>query len=74
MSEHAVLPNEFKIKYILPLVNVDGLLFLSNERIYMQPFHPEVLHKPLINLRVDQITEIFKRRYTLMDLGLEIVA
>lgn len=45
LSEKCVIPGgrELKIKYILPLVSVDGLLYISDERVYMQPIHPYVL-------------------------------
>ena len=33
-----------------------------------------MLHKPVVNLRIDRMTEMFKRRYTLMDIGLELIA
>lgn len=74
LSEKPLFDYEFKVKYIMPLISIDGLVYLTDERIYMQPFHPQVLHKPVVNIRVDRIHELFKRRYTLMDIGLEIVA
>ena len=74
MSEKSAIPHEFKVKYIVPLISIDGLVYLTEERIYMQPFHPQVLSKPVVNIRIERIRELFKRRYTLMDLGLEIVA
>jgi hypothetical protein len=40
----------------------------------MQPLHPQILEKSVINLKVANIKELFKRRYTLMDIGLEIVS
>ena len=33
-----------------------------------------MLAKPVVNIRVDRLSELFKRRYTLMDIGLELVA
>jgi hypothetical protein len=36
--------------------------------------HPQTVGKPVVNLKVNQVKELFKRRYTLMDLGLEIVS
>lgn len=74
LSEKRLIPGDCKIKYIMPLVSIDGLLYLTDERIYMQPLHPQILEKPVINLKVASIKELFKRRYTLMDIGLEVVA
>lgn len=69
-----MLPMDYKIKYIMPLVQIDGLIYLTDERIYMQPLHPQILGKSVVNLKVQNIKELFKRRYTLMDLGIEIVS
>ena len=65
---------EIKIKYILPLVSLEGLLYITDERVYMQPVHPYVLGQSVINIKLSKVRELFKRRYTLMDLGLEIVS
>ena len=65
---------EFQVKYIVPLTSIAGIVYLTDERIYMQPFHPQVLAKPVVNIRIDRLSELFKRRYTLMDIGLELVA
>lgn len=65
---------EIKIKYIMPLVSIDGLLYITDERVYMQPTHPYVLGQSVINIKISKVRELFKRRYTLMDLGLEIVS
>lgn len=35
-----MIPSEIKVQYIMPLVSVEGLLYLTNERIYMQPLNP----------------------------------
>jgi len=58
----------------MPLVSIDGLLYVTDERIYMQPLHPQTLGKSVINLKIRNITQLFKRRYTLMDLGMEVVS
>jgi hypothetical protein len=58
----------------MPLVSIDGLVCLTDERIYMQPLHATILGKPVVNLKIKNIKELFKRRYTLMDLGIEIIS
>ena len=74
LSEKKLLQNDCKIKYVLPLVSIDGHLFLSDERVYMQPLHPQILGKSVINIKLQNIKELFKRRYTLMDIGIEIMS
>ena len=65
---------ELVIKYIIPLVSIDGILYITDERVYMQPVHPQVLGQSVINIKLSKVRELFKRRYTLMDIGREIVS
>jgi hypothetical protein len=58
----------------MPLVSIDGLLCLTDERIYMQPVHPKTLGKSVVNLKLKNVKELFKRRYTLMEIGIEVVS
>jgi len=74
ISEKKLLPQDFKIKFIMPLVTVDGLLYATDERVYMQPLHPQILGKAVLNIKLKNVKQMFKRRYTLMDLGLEIIS
>ena len=54
------------------MVQVDGMLYLTNKRVYFQPFH-SIYKNPVINFKLKEITELFKRRYKLMNIGLELV-
>ena len=58
----------------MPLTSLEGLLYLTDERIYFQPNHAQNLGKAVVNLKLRNVKELFKRRYTLMDLGIEIVS
>jgi factor associated with neutral sphingomyelinase activation len=58
----------------MPLVSIKGLVHLTDQRVYMQPQHPKVLDKSAVNIKIKNIMELYKRRYTLMDLGMEIVS
>jgi len=70
LSEKPLLPQEFKVKQILPMVQIDGILFLTNKRAYFQPYNS--FHSKLVlNFKFKEMKELFKRRYRLMDLGLE---
>ena len=35
LSEKCVIQYEFKVKYIMPLISIAGLVYLTDERIYM---------------------------------------
>jgi hypothetical protein len=39
LSEKSLFPREFKVRRILPLVQIEGLLYVTNQRIYFQPYH-----------------------------------
>ena len=72
LNEKSVLSKEFRVKQIIPMVQVDGLLYVTNKRLYFQPFH-SIYKKPVINFKLKEITELFKRRYKLMNIGLELI-
>ena len=72
LSEKTVLHKEFKVKQILPLVSVEGILYLTNKRVYFQPYH-SIYTKPVINFKLKDIKELFKRRFKLMNIGMEFI-
>lgn len=54
-----------KVQYVLPLTSISGLVCVTDQRIYYQPAHATILDKPLVNIRLSKIKQLFKRRYTL---------
>ena len=68
-NENNLIAKEFKVRRILPLVQVEGLIYITQSRIYFQPYH-NIYDKEVINFKIDQFTEFFKRRFKLMDIGL----
>ena len=70
-SEKSLFSTEFHVKRILPLVEVEGILFLTNQRFYFQPYHA-LYAKPVLSFKINNINEFFKRRFKLMDVGLEV--
>ena len=69
ISERAQFQKEFQVKQILPLVEIEGLLFVTNARIYFQPYH-NLYDKQVINYKVSNFTEFFRRRFKLLEVGL----
>lgn len=63
---------EFKVKRILPLVEVDGLLFVTNSRIYFQPYH-NLYGEQVLNFKIKNFSEFFKRRFKLTETGLQLI-
>jgi len=70
LSEQSLLPSEMRVKQILPLVSNEGLLYVTNRRVYFQPYQT-IEANPVKHYNVKSIRKIFKRRYMLMKKGLE---
>ena len=70
LSEKSLLEGELRVKQILPLVSHEGLLYLTNKRVYFQPYQT-IQANPVNYYNVKSIRKIFKRRYMLMRIGLE---
>jgi hypothetical protein len=64
---------EFRVKQIIPLIQVEGILYLTNKRVYFQPVHTGIYGSgnTVVNFKIKEICELFKRRYKLMNIGLE---
>ena len=58
----------------MPLVDVDGIVCITDARIYFQPRHEAVLPKQVVNIKLDEVKQVLRRRYTLRDVGLEVKA
>lgn len=70
LSEKPLLAEEIKVKQILPLVSHEGLLYITNKRVYFQPYQT-IQANPVNYYNIKSIRKIFKRRYMLMRKGLE---
>jgi len=64
---------EFRVKQIIPLIQVDGILYLTSKRVYFQPVHTGIYGSgnTVVNFKIKEIIELFKRRYKLLNIGLE---
>ncbi|XP_065314487.1 uncharacterized protein LOC135923585 isoform X2 [Gordionus sp. m RMFG-2023] len=56
---------------ILPLVIVPGRIILTSHKLYYQPLH-NLSQVPDFKIRLSDITSIFKRRFKLRQIGVEI--
>ena len=72
MSEKSLFNKEFPVKRILPLVEISGLLYITNERIYFQPYH-NIYDTQVISFSIKRFQDFFKRRFKLIDIGLQLV-
>jgi factor associated with neutral sphingomyelinase activation len=47
-------------------------MYITNKNIYFQPMYV-VSAKPFKMINIDKVKVIYKRRYELMDIGLEVI-
>ncbi len=71
LTEKSLLTKELPVKQILPMITIDGLFFLTNQRIYFQPYQ-NIYDEPVTSYKIADIVQLFKRRYKLMRIGIEI--
>ena len=71
LSEMACFQKEFKVKQILPMVEIDGLLYITNTRLYFQPYH-NLYDKQVINFKIENFLEFFCRRFKLLEVGMQL--
>lgn len=53
-------------------MQIEGLLYVTNHRIYFQPYH-NIYDDQVISFSIRKFTEFFKRRFKLMDIGLQLI-
>ncbi|KAL9648972.1 hypothetical protein ABK040_008352 [Willaertia magna] len=56
---------------VKPLVDINGCILLTNERIYFQPFN-NISTKPVKKYNLKDICRLVKRRHNLRQIGIEI--
>lgn len=72
VSEKPLILKELLVRKIMPLIQTKGILYITNKTIYFQPFY-KVTTKPCKKIAIDKIQCLYKRRFELMDIGLEII-
>lgn len=70
LSEKSLIAHQIRVKQILPLIHHEGLLYITNKRVYFQPYQA-LTANPVNSYAIKNIRKIFKRRYMLMRKGLE---
>lgn len=70
--ESALLPNYLWVRRVKPLLQVRGMLQISNEAIYFQP-HPNFASKPVKRVALSEVLHVFRRTYGIKANALEII-
>ena len=64
LTEKPLVKNQISVKRILPLISLQGILYITTRNIYFQTLH-SVASKPVKVIHIDEIITLFKRRYEL---------
>jgi len=70
--ESALLPGRLWVRRVKPLLEVRGMLQISNEAIYFQA-HPNFSSKPVTRVPHDDVLHVFRRVYGVQATALEII-
>ena len=71
-SEKNQIESELFTKQILPLLEIPGLLMITDQRIYFQPMF-KLNNKRCVKIKFSKVTEIYKRKVHLLDIGIELI-
>ena len=72
INEKFLLKNELIVKQLLPLLEIPGMLMLTDTRLYFQPVFT-IHSKKCISVKYTKITKFFKREVSLDEKGLELI-
>ena len=70
-NEKCLIKKELIVKQLIPLIEIPGMLMVTNERIYFQPVF-EFYSKKITTIKFNRITKYYKRKVAEGNKGLEI--
>ena len=70
-NEKCLIKRELIVKQLIPLIEIPGMLMMTNERIYFQPVF-EFYSKKITTIKFNRITKFYKRKVAEGNKGLEI--
>eukprot|EP01017_Pseudomicrothorax_dubius_P044670 TRINITY_DN7572_c0_g3_i1.p1 TRINITY_DN7572_c0_g3~~TRINITY_DN7572_c0_g3_i1.p1 ORF type:complete len:822 (+),score=154.42 TRINITY_DN7572_c0_g3_i1:59-2524(+) len=73
VSEKLILKSQVFVRRILPMVNIYGILYVTNANVYFQTLHT-VASKPIKRLAITDITELYRRRFEQKQIGIELTS
>lgn len=71
-EKHAMQEYNILTRRVLPLNHIYGYLFITSQKVYFEPFH-NISAKSVNKIPIQKIGKLFKRRYQLRNIGLEII-
>ena len=73
VSEKPVIEeNNILTRRVLPLNHIYGYIYVTDQKVYFEPFH-NISAKSVNTITISKIGKLFKRRYELRNIGLEII-
>lgn len=72
LNEKFLLKNELIVKQLIPLIDIPGMLMLTDMRIYFQPVF-KINLKKCISIKYTKITQYYKRKTSQGEFGIEII-
>lgn len=72
INEKFTFDKELYIKQLLPLIEVPGLMRITDQRLYFQPLF-KIGAKRGISVKFKKVTQLYKRKVTLQHIGIEII-
>lgn len=66
------VPRALPVDKVAPLVRIPGCLMITGDRLYFQPAQVNNLGEPVVKVRLDEVRRVFRRRYLLRNVGLEL--
>ena len=72
-NEKCLIKRELIVKQLIPLIEIPGMLMMTNERIYFQPVF-EFFSKKITTIKIIRINKFYKRKIAEGNKGLEICA
>lgn len=72
ITEKPLIKGQMNARRILPLVSIDGIFYLTNKNLYFQTVH-SVATKPAKIIHMEDVTNIFRRRYELKQVCIAIM-
>ena len=73
LNEKFLIKNELIVRQLMPLIDIPGMLMLTDMRIYFQPVF-KINLKKCISIKYNKIKQFYKRRTSQGEYGIEICA
>lgn len=71
VNEKPIISKPFIVRAIVPLISIFGYIYATIKTLYFQQFYT-IATEPVKKIEIDSIVRIYRRRFELKNIGLEI--